>query len=127
MKTVKSLADLKQTALAQGATVSVGGRQFNASGEAARVVAMPKQGTPVPKPDAVPDATPAPAPNVEVHPVNNVHVDTAAIAQAQMSVGRMVADALASLPAPAQPVKEWVFTVERDANGYTKTITAKAK
>lgn len=126
MKTVKSLSDLKQSALAQGATVSVGGRQFNASGETAKIVAMPQAGAPkaAPAPEPVKEA---PAPQQAAEPVNNIHVDMAPVAQAQVQIGQILAQALAAMPKPTDQVRSWEFTVARDANGYITTINATAK
>jgi hypothetical protein len=123
MKTVKSLSDLKQSALSQGATVSVGGRQFNAGGEQGRVVAMPK-----PSVREEPAAEPTRAAPVETAaPVNNITVDMQPVADAQQHVGELIAQALARMPQPTAPIRAWEFTVSRDANGYLKTITATAK
>lgn len=123
MKTVKSLADLQKSALSLGASVSVGGRKFNADGESTKVVAMPK-----PSARAIPEPAPEPAAPEPVAPaVNNISVDTQPIAQAQIQLGQLMASAMASMPQPVAPAREWEFTVARDSNGYIKTITAKAK
>lgn len=118
MKTVKSIADLKQLALAKGATVEVGSTRYNTTNE--RVRAFPKKVEPEPAPaPPPPPAAPAPAPEVRV--------DLAPMADAQMKIGEMLARALASQPAPPAPVREWLFTVERDGDGLLTSIRATAQ
>ena len=111
MKSVKSIQDLKKMALRQGATVEIGSERFNTAGVRAQVVA--KQ---APKP------TPAPAPTPAV-----AAIDMAPMALAQEKLGAMLAHAIASLPHPAAPVREWLFTVERDKDGLLTNIRATAQ
>lgn len=120
MKTVKSIADLKQLALARGAKVELGATRFNTTGE--RVKAFPKP-SPAPAPVEAPTPAPMPAPM----PAQEVRVDTAPIADAQLKMGEMLARALASQPTPQAPVREWLFTVERDGNGLLTSIRATAQ
>lgn len=117
MKTVKSIAELKQMALARGATVAVGNQRFNTTGE--RVAAMPKRETAKP---AEPAPAPAPAPAAP-----EINVDMAPVAQAQERMAQMLSQALASMPVPAAPVREWLFTVERDSSGLLTSIRATAQ
>lgn len=115
MKTVKSIADLKQLALAKGATVEVGSTRYNTTNE--RVRAFPKKAEP----------EPAPAPVEPALQAHEVRVDLAPMADAQMKIGEMLARALASQPAPPAPVREWLFTVERDGDGLLTSIRATAQ
>lgn len=118
MKTVKSVSDLKQLALRSGAAVELGNTRFNSAKE--RVAALQR---PAPKAEPVkaPEPTPAPAPA----PV--VNVDTAPMAAAQERMAQMLSQALASMPAPTAPIREWVFTVERDEKGLLTRIRASAQ
>lgn len=111
MKSVKSIQDLKKMALRQGATVEIGSERFNTAGVRAQVV--PK---PAPKPAPAPPPTPAVA-----------AIDMAPMALAQEKLGAMLAHAIASLPHPAAPVREWLFTVERDKDGLLTNIRARAQ
>ena len=120
MKTVKSVAELKQLALARGAKVELGNTRYNTTGE--RVTAFPKRempaaAEPAPMPEAPPPAMPAP----------EMRVDMAPVAEAQMKMGEMLARALASQPTPQAPVREWLFTVERDSDGLLTSIRATAQ
>ncbi len=118
MKTVKSVADLKQLALARGASVEVGTTRYNADGEKiARLERKPAVTQPEPKPE--PKPAPAPAPTV--------NVDMAPVAASQERVAQMLSQALASIPQPSAPVREWLFTVERDENGLLTSIRATAQ
>lgn len=117
MKSVKSMADLKQMALARGASVSVGGTRYNAGGEKVERTA------PMPKPQAKPEPKPEPVQPRETM----VNVDLAPVAAAQDRIGQMLSQALASIPQPSAPVREWLFTVERDANGLLTSIRATAQ
>lgn len=112
MKTVKSVSDLKKMALRQGATVDFGSQKFNSAGVRAQVV---QRETPRPEPEPPP---PAPPPT---------QVDMAPVAMAQEKIGAMLAAAIASLPQPHAPVREWLFTVERDKDGLLTTIRATAQ
>lgn len=116
MKSVKSIADLKQLALAKGATVEVGSTRYNTTNE--RVRAFPKKA----------EAEPAP---VEVKPepvaAPEVRLDLAPMAAMQERVGEMLASAIAAMPRSAPPVREWLFTVERDESGLLTAIKATAK
>lgn len=116
MKSVKSIADLKQLALTKGATVEVGGTRYNTTNE--RVRDFPKKAEPAPAPVEVKPA-PAPAPEVRM--------DLAPLADAQVKMGEMLARALASLPAPSAPVRQWLFTIERDESGLLTSIRASAQ
>lgn len=119
MKTVKSVADLKQLALARGAKVELGNTRYNTTGE--RVTSFPKP-TPAPAPvEAKVEPAPAPVPAPEVR------VDMAPVAAMQERVGQMLADAISSMPKSAPPVREWLFTVERDDSGLLTAIKATAK
>jgi hypothetical protein len=111
MKSVKSIQDLKKMALRQGATVEIGSERFNTAGVRAQVV--PK---PAPKPAPAPPPTPAVA-----------AIDMAPMALAQEKLGAMLAHAIASLPQPHVPVREWLFTVERDKDGLLTNIRATAQ
>ena len=122
MKTVKSVADLKQLALARGARVELGNTRFNTTGE--RVTGFPKREMPAaaePAPKPEPREPAAPPPPAEVR------VDLAPVAEAQLKMGEMLARALASQPTPQAPVREWLFTVERDDSGLLTTIRATAQ
>lgn len=98
-------------ALRQGATVEIGSERFNTAGVRAQVL---------PKPPPKPVEVPAPAP---VAPT----IDMAPMALAQEKLGAMLAHAIASLPQPHAPVREWLFTVERDKDGLLTTIRATAQ
>lgn len=117
MKTVKSLADLKQMALAHGASVEVGSTRYNTDGE--KIAGIPRRpaAAPVTKTEPKPEPMPAPV----------VTVDTAPVAAAQERVAQMMAQALSSIPKPSAPVREWLFTVERDENGLLTGIRATAQ
>lgn len=119
MKTVKSMADLKQIALARGASVSVGDTRFNTGGERVERAAPVKR--PEPKTEPVVTREPAPMPTPQVN------VDMAPVAASQERVAQMLSQALAALPQPTAPVREWLFTVERDANGLLTSIRATAQ
>lgn len=112
MKSVKSIQDLKKMALRQGATVEIGSERFNTAGVRAQVVPKPapKPGPPPPQP-------------VPVAPT----IDMAPMALAQEKLGVMLAHAIASLPQPHAPVREWLFTVERDKDGLLTNIRATAQ
>lgn len=118
MKTVKSVADLKQLALARGARVELGNTRFNTTNE--RVKAFPKReaaavdSAPTP-PQEMALPPPAPAPQVQV--------DLAPVADAQLKMGEMLAQAIAAIPTPA-PQTAWRFTVNRDARGLIESIDA---
>lgn len=111
MKSVKSIQDLKKMALRQGATVEIGSERFNTAGVRAQVVAK----APAPKPVEAPPPPPV-APTIDMAPM----------ALAQEKLGAMLAHAIASLPHPAAPVREWLFTVERDKDGLLTNIRATA-
>jgi hypothetical protein len=111
MKSVKSIQDLKKMALRHGATVEIGAERFNTAGVRAQVV--PKQ----PAPTVKPEPTPAPVPAIDMAPM----------ALAQEKLGAMLAHAIASLPQPHAPVREWLFTVERDKDGLLTNIRATAQ
>lgn len=115
MKTVKSIADLKQLALAKGATVEVGSTRYNTTNE--RVRAFPKKAEP----------EPAPTPEAPAPQAPEVRVDLTPMADAQIKIGEMLARALASQPSPSAPVREWLFTVERDGDGLLTSIRATAQ
>lgn len=106
MMRVKSISELKRVAIQQGATVEVSGERFNTAGVRASL------NRPQPEP-----ATPPPAPVI----------DAAPFAQAHEKLGAMFAAAIASLPQPAAPVREWLFTVERDKDGLLTSIRATAQ
>lgn len=120
MKTVKSVADLKQLALARGARVELGNTRFNTTNE--RVKAFPKP-TPAPAPMEAKVDTPPPAPM----PPPEIKVDMSEVAAMQAKVGEMLAAAITSMPKSAPPVREWLFTVERDQSGLLTAIKATAK
>lgn len=120
MKTVKSIADLKQLALERGAKVELGNTRFNTTNE--RVKSFPKP-SPAPAPVEARVEPPAPAPM----PAPEVRVDLEPVAAMQERVGQMLADAIASMPKSAPPVREWLFTVERDQSGLLTAIKATAK
>lgn len=111
MKSVKSIQDLKKMALRQGATVEIGSERFNTAGVRAKVLPKPPAPPPVKS-----EAAPPPAPTIDMAPM----------ALAQEKLGAMLAHAIASLPQPAAPVREWMFTVERDKNGLLTNIRATA-
>jgi hypothetical protein len=115
MKTVKSISDLKQIALRTGATVAMGNSRFNTAG--LKTAPVPERPRERERPTAPP---PAPAP-VDMAPM------VSAMSQAQERMGAMLAAAIASLPQPGQPVKEWIFTVERDKDGLLNRIRATAQ
>lgn len=117
MKTVKDISELKRLALAKGASVEVGATRYNTTGE--RVAAMPRKEAP-PEPAAPPPTLPPP-------PAPEVRVDLAPVAQAQERLGQLVAQMMSQLPQPAAPVREWLFTVERDNNGLLTSIRAIAQ
>jgi hypothetical protein len=117
MKTVKSMAELKQMALARGASVSVGTSRYNTDGEKVEKQPAVTKKEPEPQPMAAP--APAPAPTV--------NVDMAPVAASQERVAQMLSQALASIPQPSAPVREWLFTVERDENGLLTSIRATAQ
>ena len=121
MKTVKSVADLKQLALARGARVELGNTRFNTTNE--RVKAFPKP-TPAPAPM---EAKPEPREPAAPPPAPEVRVDMAAVADAQLKMGEMLSRALASQSTPQAPVREWLFTVERDGSGLLTSIRATAQ
>ena len=123
MKTVKSIADLKQMALARGASVQVGATRYNAGGE--KIARLERQPAPAAAPAPAPVPVPAPAPAPAAAPV--VNVDMAPIASAQDRMAQMLGQALAAMPQPAAPVREWLFTVERDSNGLLTSIRATAQ
>ena len=100
MKTVKSVADLKQLALARGARVELGNTRFNTTNE--RVKAFPKP-TPAPAPM---EAKPEPREPAAPPPAPEVRVDMAAVADAQLKMGEMLSRALASQSTPQAPVRE---------------------
>lgn len=114
MKSVKSVADLKQLALTKGATIQIGSTRYNTTND--RVAAFPKKAAPAPV-EVKPEPVAAPA----------VRVDLAPIADAQLKMGEMLAKALASQPALPVPVREWLFTVERDGDGLLTSIRATAQ
>lgn len=125
MKTVKDLTELKQLALSRGATVEVGASRYNTTGE--RVTAFPKKAAAVEKEPAKAEpmrqvTEPAPPP-----PATEVKVDLAPVAAAQERLGQMLAQMVSQLPQPAAPVREWLFTVERDSNGLLASIRATAQ
>jgi len=49
------------------------------------------------------------------------------VAAAQERLGQMMAQMMSQLPQPAAPVREWLFTVERDSNGLLASIRATAQ
>jgi hypothetical protein len=114
MKTVKSVSDLKKMALRQGATVDFGSQKFNTAGVRAQVVQRETPRAEPPAPTPPPSPTPA-------------AVDMAPVALAQEKIGAMLAHAIASMPRPHAPVREWLFTVERDKDGLLTTIRATAQ
>lgn len=122
MKTFKTLDDLKQMALKQGAAVEVGATRYNTKGQKVTTIERKTPPSPVqmfePKPEPKPEPVAEPA---------KVEVDMSPVAQSQERMAQMLAQALASLPQPAAPVREWVFTVERDSNGLLTSISAKAQ
>jgi hypothetical protein len=121
MKTVKDLTELKQLALSRGATVEVGASRYNTTGE--RVKAFPKP-TPAPAPVTPEPVKAEPAPAPAPMPAPQITVDLQPVAQAQERMAQMFAQAISSMPKSA---REWMFTVERDANGLLSSIRATAK
>ena len=119
MKTVKDLTALKQLALSKGAAVEIGATRFNSSGD--RFDKMIRPQTPI-KVEAPIKAEPAPPP-----PATEVKVDLAPVAAAHERLGQMMAQMMSQLPQPAAPVREWLFTVERDSNGLLASIRATAQ
>ena len=123
MRSVKSVTELKQLALQTGATVELGGKRFNTTGDRVK-----PETRPAPKPTPAPaPVQPAPAPVVQVA-APEVTVDLQPVADAQRSIGTMLAQALVAARAE-QPlvVREWLFTVERDQNGLLTSIRATAQ
>lgn len=120
MKTVKSLNDLKQMALTRGAAVEVGTSRYNTEGQ--KIAALTRK----PQFRSEP-SEPKLEPKPESKPETTVNVDTAPIAAAQERVAQLLAQAIASIPQPAAPVREWVFTVERDEKGLLTGIRASAQ
>ncbi len=126
MKTVKDLTELKQLALSRGAAVELGATRFNSSGDRFEKLMRPQ--TPIkPEPPIKAEpkrqvTEPAPPP-----PATEVKVDLAPVAAAQERLGQMMAQMMSQLPQPAAPVREWLFTVERDSNGLLASIRATAQ
>lgn len=108
MKTVKSASHLKQMALRTGATVTLGREQFNTAG--VKAATKPIKAPQIRQQDPI-----APAP-----------VDLAPLALAQERVGSLIAQAIASATKSPAPVREWLFTVQRDKDGLLTAIHAKA-
>ena len=121
MKTVSNIAELRSLAVSRGATVSIGGRVFNASGTKAKVVKQQEKAPVVPQP--------APAPPA---------VDTTEmLARAIREMGETISGSLSALratqpveapappPAPAPLPRSWSFTTERDQRtGLLKSAKA---
>lgn len=106
MKTITQEA-LTRTALAKGGTLAVGGHVVNSSG--ARVALVP----PAPKP---PPTNPAPLATDDAS-LAQLTKATAALTDMQRGLVAMVAQLAMQMkaePEPEAPVKEWVFTIERD-------------
>lgn len=121
MKIVKSVADLKALALETGASVEIGSQRFNTTGDKLKPGPRKVEAQPAAEPSPPPPApVPAPAPAPEVH------VDLAPVAQAQSQIGTMLAQALMSMPRPAEPVREWEFTINRNPDGTLASIRARA-
>lgn len=125
MISVKSKADLERLALARGGHASMAGGQFNSSRDRAQVA------RPVPAPAATPELPAQAAPVVSA-------LDLTPLAQAQENMGRMLAEAIASLRtvAPVSPGESpapqiiqhhatgWQFSTTRDKNGRLESIEA---
>lgn len=121
MKTVKSAADLKALALQRGASVSIGGEVFNASGQRLAVVPQARKPTPAPAAPAKVDP-PAPA-AVDITPLaDSLRESTQANAAALAQMGESLAKALG-----AQPLaRVWNFKVAYDTHGRITNIKATA-
>lgn len=124
-KQVKSLADLKRTALARGATVDLNGGRFNTTEEKLQPARAPTT------PPAPPPAPPLPtAPSAEPRDAIAIHLDMEPVAKAMEvshdRMGQVVGEALRRLPkeTPTQPPKAWVFTIHRDTRGYIESVEA---
>lgn len=113
MKSVKSIQDLKKMALRQGATVEIGSERFNTAGMRSKALTSM-----APRPPDPPKPLPAPVAQT---------IDMAPMAIAHEKMGVMLARAIASLPQPHAPVREWMFTVERDKDGLLTNIRATAQ
>lgn len=121
MKTVKSIADLKQLAMQKGAAVEIGPSRFNSDGE--KITRLER--TPAPRPEPMP-APPreavAPEVNVDMGPV------AAALERAQQMQGQLLQSVLQQLATlqPGQVAQEWEFTVNRNPDGTLASIRARA-
>lgn len=122
MKRVKSVAELKQLALKQGATVAVGNARFNTGGEKITQLERPKREEP--KPESAPAPAPvSPAPaSVDMQPVAQA-IERTQMVQSQLL--QSMAAAIAQMK-PGRTVTEWEFTVNRNPDGTLASIRAKA-
>lgn len=130
---VKSQAELKRLALAQGAVAEFSGGKFNTTME--RVQAK------MPPPPPPPKAEPAPAPvepkkeeaavgvqesfsiNLDMEPVAN------AIDSGNEKVCKAIVDAVKEIHVPAAQTQpcSWIFKIKRDTRGFIESVEATPK
>lgn len=145
MKTVASLADLKDHALRTGSSVELGGSRFNMEGTRVTNPSSRLHGN---VSTAYQSAPPVPASPVQdlvlalvAKQLTDQQVDSSGrdAARVGAAIAQAIADAMAKVPAPqvtvqapaghkyAEPPRAWKFTFDRDAEGRISSITATAK
>lgn len=131
---VKSQADLKRRALAQGAQAEFGGGKFNTGMERLQME-RPFEPPPVPAPPPPPPpvvlaSEPTPAPATAVTEQITVTLDMAPVAEAvnrgHERLTEVITESLKQLVVPtntSQPNK-WVFIIKRDTRGFIESVEA---
>lgn len=124
-KQVKSLADLKRTALARGATVDLNGGRFNTTEEKLQPARAPTT------PPAPPPAPPLPtAPSAEPRDAIAIHLDMEPVAKAMEGnnerLVEVLAESIRQLPVSPQQTQphSWVFKIRRDTRGFIESVEA---
>lgn len=140
MRTVKSTDALQLLALRKGASASVGGSQFNSTGDKVDAVRQTKpEPTPEPKPEPVTEPTKAEqlpdlAPIVQsavdamAASVSEVAKDNARVMGEVLKAVERITAVTPSAPAgtqtisPAAPDKNWRLVINRNLRGVMETV-----
>lgn len=124
MKTVKTVADLKQLALRSGAAVELGPQRFNTSNEKVRALPAKKAEPVAAEPPPPPPPPPAEPTKVEVD-MEPVASAIERLQQLQAQLMQSITHQMAQLK-PGEAPQEWEFTINRSTDGMLTSIRARA-
>ena len=135
-KQIKSLSELKNSALSRGASLDIGGEKFNSNHDKVAVARrLPEPVAQVKVEIPVAPVAPESRESRESQAATPVNVDMAPVAKAiedsQGKMGQLIADALKNIPSAPQvsgaTPTSWVFKINRDTRGYIETVEATPK